>query len=61
MTVTKAIRKFDQLARLFSFLVLNKKERIRSMLEMFLLELTVVRDSRDNPPTTIGKSMGRTL
>ncbi|KAL5574614.1 hypothetical protein UlMin_016313 [Ulmus minor] len=39
MSVTEAVRKFDQLARLCPFLVRTEEERVRRMLEMFCPEL----------------------
>ena len=41
MTVTKAIKKFERLERLCSFLKLDEGERIRKMLEMFRPDITI--------------------
>ncbi|KAL5556308.1 hypothetical protein UlMin_038544 [Ulmus minor] len=61
MSVTEAVRKFDQLARLCPYLVPTEEERVRRMLEMFRPELAVVIDSGDNPPTTIAECVDRAL
>ncbi|KAL5538128.1 hypothetical protein UlMin_046157 [Ulmus minor] len=61
MSVTEAVRKFDQLARLCPYLVPTEEERVRRMLEMFRLELAVVIDSGDNPPTTVAECVDRAL
>ncbi|KAL5570666.1 hypothetical protein UlMin_027241 [Ulmus minor] len=61
MSVTEAVRKFDQLARLCPYLVPAEEERVRRMLEMFRPELAVVIDSGDNPPTTVAECVDRAL
>ncbi|KAL5540511.1 hypothetical protein UlMin_046259 [Ulmus minor] len=61
MSVTEAVRKFDQLARLCPYLVPTEEERVRRMLEMFRPELAVVIDSGDNPPTTVAECVDRAL
>ncbi|KAL5551368.1 hypothetical protein UlMin_001544 [Ulmus minor] len=61
MSVTEAVRKFDQLARLCPYLVPTEEERVRRMLEIFRPELAVVIDSGDNPPTTVAECVDRAL
>ncbi|KAL5545187.1 hypothetical protein UlMin_008971 [Ulmus minor] len=61
MSVTEAVRKFDQLARLCPYLVPTEEEWVRRMLEMFRPELAVVIDSVDNPPTTVAECVDRAL
>ncbi|KAL5540684.1 hypothetical protein UlMin_043336 [Ulmus minor] len=61
MSVTEAVRKFDQLAQLCPYLVPTEEERVRRMLEMFRPELAVVIDSGDNPPTTVAECIDRAL
>ena len=61
MSVTDAVRKFDQLARLCPHLVPTEEERVRRMLEMFRPDLTVIIDSGDHPPETVADCVGRAL
>ncbi|GMN20454.1 hypothetical protein TIFTF001_047106 [Ficus carica] len=55
MSVTEAVRKFDQLARLCPHLVPTEDERVRRMLDMFRPEIAVVIDSGEKPPTTVAE------
>ncbi|KAL5543861.1 hypothetical protein UlMin_007645 [Ulmus minor] len=61
MSVTEALRKFDQLARLFPFLVPTEEERVRRMLEILQPELALVIESGHNPPTTMAECVERAL
>ncbi|GMN25168.1 hypothetical protein TIFTF001_047705 [Ficus carica] len=61
MSVTEAVRKFDQLARLCPHLVPTEDERVRRMLDMFRPEIAVVIDSGERPPTTVAKCVERAL
>ena len=53
MIVTEAVRKFNQFARQFLFMVSNKEEIVGRMLEIFHPKLVVVIDSVDNLPTVV--------
>ncbi|KAL5583519.1 hypothetical protein UlMin_015961 [Ulmus minor] len=53
MTVTEAVRKFEQLARLCPYLIPTEEQRTRRMLDMFRPEISLALESRGDPPTTI--------
>ena len=53
MTVTKAVIKFNQLARLCPRLVPIEEERVRRMMEIFRPELELAIDSGLEPHTTV--------
>ncbi|GMN36082.1 hypothetical protein TIFTF001_042369 [Ficus carica] len=61
MSVTVAVRKFDQLARLCPHLVPTEDERVRRMLDMFPPEIAIVIDSGEKPPTTVAECVERAL
>ena len=61
MTITKACRKFDWLARLCSELVPIETLRIWNMIKMFRLEITLIVDSRGQPPSTVFEYVSRVL
>ncbi|GMN24421.1 hypothetical protein TIFTF001_043776, partial [Ficus carica] len=61
ISVTEAVRKFDQLARLCPDLVPTEDERVRRMLDMFRPEIAVVIDSGEKPPTTVAEYVERAL
>ncbi|KAL5564637.1 hypothetical protein UlMin_027801 [Ulmus minor] len=61
MTMTKAIRKFDQLARLCPTLVRMEEDRVIRLLEVFWPELTTLIETREHPPTTMADCVSRAL
>ncbi|GMN70446.1 hypothetical protein TIFTF001_039508 [Ficus carica] len=61
MSITKVVRKFDQLARLCPHLVPIEDERVRQMLDMFCPEIAVVIDSGERSPTTVAECVERAL
>ena len=61
MTVTEAVTKFNQLARLCPHLVPTEKERVRRMMEMFKPELAMAIDSGNHTLATVVDCMERAL
>ena len=61
MSVTEAVRKFDQLARFFPHLVRTEDEKVRRMLDMCHLEIAAVIDSGEIPPMTVVEFVKRAL
>ncbi|GMN30853.1 hypothetical protein TIFTF001_046458 [Ficus carica] len=52
LSVTEAVKRFNQLARLRPHMVPNEQERLRRMIGMLKPEIAVIVDSRTAPPTT---------
>ena len=61
MSVTEAVTKFNQLARLCPLLVPTEEERVRRMMEMFKPELVMAIDSGSEPPTTVADCVARAI
>jgi len=61
MTVTEAVRKFNQLARLCPHLVPTESERVRRMMGMFRPELALAIDSGSHPPSTVADCLERAM
>ena len=61
MTVTEAVTKFNQLARLCLHLVPTEEERVRRMMEMFKPELAMAIDSGNYTPATVADCVERAL
>ena len=61
MTVTVAVRKFNQLARLCPHLVPTESERVRRMMGMFRPELALAIDSGSHPPSTVADCLERAM
>ena len=61
MTVTEAVVKFNQLARLCPHLVPTEEERVRWMMEMFKPELAMAIDSGNQPPVTVADCLERAV
>ena len=61
MTVTEAVTKFNQLARLCPHLVPTEEERVRRMMEMFKPELSMTIDSKNQPPVTVADCVERSM
>ena len=61
MTVTEAVTKFNQLARLRPHLVPTEEEWVRRMIEMFKSELAMAVDIGLEPPTTMADCVTRAL
>ncbi|KAL5560320.1 hypothetical protein UlMin_036531 [Ulmus minor] len=59
MTVTEAVRKFEQLARLCPYLIPTEEQRTRRMLDMFRPEISLALESGGDPPTTIADCVER--
>ena len=53
MTVAKAVKKFERLARIFSYLVPTEEQRTKRMLEMFLPDISLAIESEGDQPITI--------
>ncbi|GMN33421.1 hypothetical protein TIFTF001_046700 [Ficus carica] len=52
LSVTEAVKRFNQLARLCPYMVPNEQERLRRMIGMLKPEIAVIVDSGTTPPTT---------
>ena len=50
LSVTEAIKRFDQLARLVPHLVTDERERVRRMMRMFRPGITTIADAGDHGP-----------
>ena len=61
MSVTDAVCKFDQLAKLCPHLVPTEDERIRWMLYMFHPKIAIMIDSGEKPPTTVVEYLEKAL
>ena len=61
MTVTEAVTKFNQLARLCPHLVPIEEEKVRIMMEKFKPELAIAVDSGFEPPTIMANCVTRIL
>ena len=61
MSVTEAVTKFNQLARLCPCLVPTEEERVRRKMEMFKPELAMAIDSGSEPPTTVADYVARAI
>ena len=61
MTVTEAVAKFNQLARLCPHLVPTEEERVKRMMEMFKPEVSMAIDSRNQPSVTVADCLERAI
>ena len=61
MTVTEAVTKFNQLARLCPHFMPTEEERVRCMMEMFKQELAMAIDSANQPPVTVADCVERAM
>ncbi|GMN19090.1 hypothetical protein TIFTF001_039722 [Ficus carica] len=61
LSVTEAVKRFNQLARLCPHMMPNEEERLKRMIGMLRLEIAVIVDSGTAPPTTTAKCVKCTL
>ncbi|GMN22348.1 hypothetical protein TIFTF001_047428 [Ficus carica] len=61
LSVTEAIKKFEQLARLCPHLISSEREKVRRMMRMFRSYLAVVISSGPYPPITVAKCVNRAI
>ncbi|KAL5574031.1 hypothetical protein UlMin_023628 [Ulmus minor] len=61
MSVTEAIKRFDQLARLVPHLVTDERERVRWMMRMFCPGIATITDAGDQGPQTVAECIDRAL
>ena len=61
MTISKAMDKFNRLARLCPDMVKTEEDRVRRMMEMFRPELALNIDSGSSPPTTVADCLSRAI
>ncbi|KAL5549395.1 hypothetical protein UlMin_004626 [Ulmus minor] len=61
LSVTEAIKRFDQLARLVPHLVTNERERVRRMMHMFHPGIATIADAGDHGPQTVAECIDRAL
>ncbi|MCQ7926442.1 retrotransposon gag domain-containing protein, partial [Salmonella enterica] len=59
MTVSEAVRCFNQLARLCPSMVATEKERVRRLMEMFRSDIALIVDSGKDPPLTATSCISR--
>ena len=52
MTVAATVRKFEQLARLCLYLVPTEEQRVKRMLEVFRLDISLAIESSGGQPNT---------
>jgi len=61
MTVIKVVNKFEQLSRLFPFMVRTEKDRLKRMMDMFRPDIALAIESGGSPPTTVARCVERTV
>ena len=61
MTVMEAVRKFEQLSRLYPFLANIKEERVKTMMDMFCLNIALAIESGGGPLTTMADCVDRAI
>ncbi|KAL5567715.1 hypothetical protein UlMin_024290 [Ulmus minor] len=61
LSVTEAIKRFDQLARLVPHLVTDERERVRMMMRMFHPGIATIADAGDHGPLTVAECIDRAL
>ncbi|KAL5554728.1 hypothetical protein UlMin_042129 [Ulmus minor] len=61
LSVTEAIKRFDQLARLVPHLVTDERERVRRMMRMFRPGIMTIADAGDHGPQTVAECIDRAL
>ncbi|KAL5563369.1 hypothetical protein UlMin_033116 [Ulmus minor] len=61
LSVTEAIKRFDQLARLVPHLVTDERERVRRMMRMFRPGIATITDAGDHGPQTVAECIDRAL
>ncbi|GMN28101.1 hypothetical protein TIFTF001_051642 [Ficus carica] len=61
MSVTEAVKKFEQLARLCPELVPNEKEKVRRMMKMFQTDISKQVSAGSSPPTLVADCISRAM
>ena len=61
LSVSEAIKRFDQLARLVPHLVTDERERVRRMMHMFRPGIATITDAGDHGPQTVAECIDRAL
>ncbi|GMN25975.1 hypothetical protein TIFTF001_043948 [Ficus carica] len=61
MTVLEAVKKFEQLARLFLELIPNETEKVRRMMKMFRTNIAKQVSAGSSPPTLVSDCISRTI
>ncbi|KAL5570452.1 hypothetical protein UlMin_027027 [Ulmus minor] len=61
LSVTEAIKRFDQLARLVPHLVIDEREQVRRMMRMFHPSIATIADAGDHGPQTVAECIDRAL
>ncbi|GMN21829.1 hypothetical protein TIFTF001_045559, partial [Ficus carica] len=61
MSVTEAVKKFEQLARLCPELVPNEKEKVRRMMKMFRTDISKQVSAGSSPPTLVADCISRAM
>ncbi|GMN26236.1 hypothetical protein TIFTF001_040822 [Ficus carica] len=61
LSVTEAVQKLEQLARLCPHLFSSERDKVRKMMKMFRSDLAVVINSGPYPPTTVADCVSRAV
>ena len=61
LSVAEAVKKFEQLARLYPHLISSERDKVRKMMRMFRPDLAVVISSGPYPPTTVADCVSRVI
>ncbi|KAL5579934.1 hypothetical protein UlMin_012376 [Ulmus minor] len=61
LSVTEAIKRFDQLARLVPHLVTDERERVRRMMHIFRPSIATIADAGDHGPQTVAECIDHAL
>ncbi|GMN65050.1 hypothetical protein TIFTF001_034114 [Ficus carica] len=61
LSVAEAVKKFEQLARLYPHLISSERDKVRRMMRMFCSDLAVVISSGPHPPLTVAECVSRAI
>ena len=61
MTVMEAVKKFEQLARLYPELIPNENEKVRRMMKMFRMDIAKQVSAGSSPPTLVSDCISRAI
>ncbi|GMN65863.1 hypothetical protein TIFTF001_034929 [Ficus carica] len=61
LSVAEAVKKFEQLARLYPHLISFERDKVRRMMRMFRSDLAVVISSGPHPPLTVAECVNRAI
>ena len=61
MTVMKAVKKFEQLARLYPELVPSETKKVRRMMKMFRTDIAKQVSASSSPPILVSNCVSRAI